>query len=207
MKYKLMIQALSPLALLTIIKNFSFIVRDECGKNLDTASFISANLPLLIILAICVVWILFAAAAFLWFNSFRFSDRKGGYTIKIKCKKEEDSLNFFMTLILPLLIDDVNTWQGAILFIVIIALIWGLLARTNLFFANPVLSILGYRCYEVFFPESKKKAKKIILQLHAEISTIHIIQSIRKSPMKSCLWEGEKNDNSGNADPSKVHHR
>ena len=39
MKYKLMIQALSPLALLTIIKNFSFIVRDECGKNLDTASF------------------------------------------------------------------------------------------------------------------------------------------------------------------------
>ncbi len=79
MKYKLMIQALSPLALLTIIKNFSFIVRDECGKNLDTASFISANLPLLIILAICVVWILFAAAAFLWFNSFRFSDRKGGY--------------------------------------------------------------------------------------------------------------------------------
>ena len=160
MKCKLMIQALRPLALLTIIKNFSFIVRDECGKNLDTASFISANLPLLIILAICVVWILFAAAAFLWFNSFRFSDRKGGYTIKIKCKKEEDSLNFFMTLILPLLIDDVNTWQGAILFIVIIALIWGLLASTNLFFANPILSILGYRCYEVFFPESKEKSKK-----------------------------------------------
>ena len=57
------------------------------------------------------------------------------------------------------------------------------------------------------FPRAKKKAKKIILQLHAEISTIHIIQSIRKSPMKSCLWEGEKNDNSGNADPSKMHHR
>lgn len=66
MKYKLTIQALSPLALLTILKNFSFIVRDECGKNLDTASFISTNLPLLIILVICVVWILFAAAAFLW---------------------------------------------------------------------------------------------------------------------------------------------
>ena len=160
MKYKLMIQALSPLAILTIIKNFSFVTMDNCGNNLDTASFISANLPLLIVLVICVIWILIAAASFLWFNSFRYSDRKGGYTIKIKCKKEEDSLNFFLTLILPLLIDDVNTWQGAILFTVILALICGLLANTKLFYANPVLSILGYRCYEVSFPESKEKGKK-----------------------------------------------
>ncbi len=60
-------------------------------------------------------------------------------------------MNFFMTLIIPLLIDDVGTIQGATTFLIIVVMMCALLSKTHLYYANPVLAILGYRVYEVQF--------------------------------------------------------
>ena len=159
MKNKLMIQSLSPLAVLTVIKNFSFRLADSSGVKLDVYPFFLVNLPLIIVMSICIIWIGLAVAYLLSFNAFKYADRKGGYSITIASKREDDSLNFFLTIVLPLLIDDVNTWQGAALFVVILFLVWGLSSHTKLFYANPVLALLGYRVYEITFIENKEKGK------------------------------------------------
>lgn len=177
MKRKLMIQSLSPLALLTIIKDFSFVHNDVSGQILGSREFIVANLPLLIVMVICIIWIVLAIAFLFIFNAFKYADRKSGYSIAIIENKEEDSLNFFLALILPLLVDDVNTWQGMALFIVVIILIWGLLSSTKLYYANPVLSLLGYRITEIAFIENKEKGEKPFIAIsRGKLNEKHCIE-------------------------------
>jgi hypothetical protein len=73
------------------------------------------------------------------------------YQLSSFVEKEDASLNFFMTMIIPLLIDDVGTIQGAVTFLIIVVMMCALLSKTHLYYANPVLAILGYRVYEVTF--------------------------------------------------------
>ena len=166
MKQKLMLQSLSPLALLTIIKNFSFISYDNIGQNLDPVLFIERNLPLLIVMLFCVLWIILAIWYLIIFNVFKYADRKSGFSISNIKQREDDSLNFFLTLILPLLIDDLNTWQGMFLFFTVTLLIWGLLSKTKLFYANPVLALLGYYIAEISFKENKEKQNNSYIAIY-----------------------------------------
>lgn len=177
MKYKLMIQSLSPLALLTMIKNFNFVTIDSAGVKLDFSSFILANIQLIIVQSFCLLWIFLGLMFILSFNAFKYSDRKGGYSVSIVNKKEGDSLNFFLTLILPLLIDNINTWQGMLLFFTILFLIWGLLSNTNLYYANPVLSLFGYRIFEIEFPMNKEKeGKRYVALSRGDIDVNHNVE-------------------------------
>ena len=177
MKYKLMIQSLSPLALLTMIKNFDFVTVDSSGDKIDTCSILLTNLPLIIVMMFCLIWLILAFAFLLSFNAFKYADRKGGYSVVIVDKKEGDSLNFFLTLILPLLIDNIDTWREVILFLTILLLTWGLLSSTKLFYANPVLSLLGYRISEIEFPKNKEKnGKRYIALSRGAIDIKHNIE-------------------------------
>lgn len=156
MKIKLMIQALSPLALLTIVRNFSFKTLSEAGEELCGKAFLKENVVLLCVLLFCLFWILISVFFFISFAAFRWTDKKSGYEITSIEEKEDASLNFFVTLILPLLIDDISTIQGAITFALIILFLSMLLYRTKLFYANPVLAILGYRIYSFQFKYSSE---------------------------------------------------
>ena len=177
MKRKLMIQSLSPIALLTIIKNFSFVVESDAGEKLAKCTFIQANLPLLIVLVVCALWIVLSVLFLISFNVFKFADRKSGFSIAVIEKKDEDSLNFFLTLVLPLLIDDVNTWQGMTLFFVILLLTWVLLSSTKLFYANPILSMLGYRITEIAFIDNSEKGEKPYIAIsRGEINEKHNVE-------------------------------
>lgn len=98
-------------------------------------------------MAVCVIWIILAGWYYVIFMAFKFTDKKSGYTIKIIDEDEEASLNFFMTLIIPLLIDEVHSIQGALTLLIIIILMCILLFKTSLFYANPVLAIFGYSMY------------------------------------------------------------
>lgn len=157
MKYKLMIQSMSPLALLTIIKNFSFVLRNEDSEYLSFVELIKVNLPLIVVMSICVIWIILSLIFWVSINVFKYSDRKGAYSISNITQNKNDGLDFFLTLILPLLIDDLNTWQGCILFIAILIVICFLLVKTDSFYANPVLLFLGYCVFEFEFEENGDK--------------------------------------------------
>lgn len=160
MKRKLMIQSMSLLALLTFIRNCSLVTVDSAGIKLVWNQFLKVNGLVLIILSVCVIWVLLAVAYYVSFAAFRWSGNVSGYEV-VDVKEQEDAgLNFFLTFIVPLVIDDVGTIQGFLSFSLIIAIIWCLLNKTNLFYANPVLGILGYQVYEFSFKENKSYRDK-----------------------------------------------
>lgn len=177
MKFKLMIQSLSPLALLTIIRNFCFVTIDENGVELSFHDFVQTNWTLLIILSLCLCWLLGAVVCFFSFGAFRYTDKKTGFTVKNVMEREDAGLNFFMTLVLPLLIDDVASIQGALSFLVIVTMILILLSKTNLFYANPILSILGYRIYEFSFNSNSEFSNEVIIGIaHGKIEDQQCIE-------------------------------
>lgn len=98
---------------------------------------------------------------------FKRSDKygwKGGYTIKNVSIEKESSLNFFVTFIVPMIYDDLDSWQNCFSFGLIITLLVVLLFKTDLFYANPILTILGYEIIRFEFdapPNSKLKGEII----------------------------------------------
>ena len=154
MKFKLMIQSLSPLALLTIIRNFSFVTVDDVGERLSAEAFLHQNIIILFVMLICSLWIILAIWCFVQFKAFHFTDKESGYTVTSVHEDETAGLNFFITLIIPLLLDDVGSIQGALTFLIIVAMLCVLLARTNLFYANPVLALIGFRVYKFKFVDN-----------------------------------------------------
>lgn len=177
MKFKLMIQSLSPLALLTIIRNFCFVTKNESGTALSVCDFLLTNWVLLIILSLCACWILVAVICFFSFGAFKYTNKKTGFTVKNVTEQENAGLNFFMTLVLPLLIDDVASIQGALSFLIIVTMILILLSKTNLFYANPILSILGYRIYEFSFDNNSDFLNETIIGIaHGKIKDHQCIE-------------------------------
>lgn len=154
MKIKLLVLSLSPLAVLTIIRNFSFVTNDSMGTALSFRDLVSTNSILIVVMLACIFWALCATFYYISFNAFKWNDKKSGYEITLLEDKEDASLNFFLTLIIPLLIDDVDTIQGALTFGLIFFIISLLLYRTSLFYANPILALLGYRVYIFSFKEN-----------------------------------------------------
>lgn len=152
LKHKLMLQSLSPLAFLTIVRNCSFMPVGELTANQTYwGEFVHLNKVLIVVFLLCTAWILAAVISFISFTAFKWTDKRQGYQLSSFEEKEDASLNFFMTLIIPLLIDDVGTIQGAITFLIIVVMMCALLSKTHLYYANPILAILGYRVYEVQF--------------------------------------------------------
>ena len=162
LKRMLMIQSLSPLALLTIIRNFSFKIPRRGFRSQDEwiAAFVKENSILIIVMILCLSWLLAALFSYFSFSAFKWSGRTRGYEIEDVIEKEDASLNFFMTMIIPLLIDDVYTIQGALTFAIIVIMMCALLEKTKLFYANPVLSSLGYRIYAFSFVDNTEYCKK-----------------------------------------------
>lgn len=134
-------------------------------------SFIAQNQILLIVFLLCFVWILAAVFSFVSILAFKWTDKHCGYDIENVKEIEDASLNFFMTMIIPLLIDDVGSIQGAITFFIIVIMMCALLEKTSLFYANPVLAILGYRVYSFSFQENADyKTNKCIGIVYRKIS-------------------------------------
>ena len=140
---------------------------DEDGFNEyddeETAEKKQANNVLIVVFLLCATWILAAIISFISFTAFRWTDKKQGYQLSSFVEKEDASLNFFMTMIIPLLIDDVGTIQGAVTFLIIVVMMCALLSKTHLYYANPVLAILGYRVYEITFKSNPDFNNEICL--------------------------------------------
>lgn len=165
LKHKLMLQSLSPLAFLTIVRNFKFTPVSELAENQSYwGEFVRLNNVLIVVFLLCATWILAAIISFISFTAFRWTDKKQGYQLSSFVEKEDASLNFFMTMIIPLLIDDVGTIQGAVTFLIIVVMMCALLSKTHLYYANPVLAILGYRVYEITFKSKFASFAKFLKQ-------------------------------------------
>ena len=70
----------------------------------------------------------------------------------------ENSVVFFVTYITPFVLDDIGECRGFFSFITIIFLLFLLMYKTNLYYQNPFLTLLGYRSFYFHFKDDDDKS-------------------------------------------------
>ena len=159
MKKQLIVLSLSPLFLLTTLQYFPIEKFGIVINNIFNLEMILKHLPLYIGIWFCLIWIVASIiifAKFVWFQQY---DNTGGYQITNVKEEKDAGLNFFLTLILPLLVNDITTWNGLLMMFFLVLIIICLLTKTNLYYQNPVLVILKYKVYRFAFIDNEKLPK------------------------------------------------
>lgn len=151
LKFKLIMLSFAPLFLLTIIKNWPL----DCSST-DFTSFVCNHFCLLLVMGFCLIGIIIAGYALIDFKFFRSADWEEGYTVKDIKPQKAAGIEFLLTYVLPISINDLDRWQNAAVYFIIVALMIGLLNKTNLFYANPILAVLGYQVIEFSFSQSPR---------------------------------------------------
>ena len=54
-----------------------------------------------------------------------------------------------------MILDDINELRGFIIFFIVMALLFILMWKTNLYYQNPILTILGYKVYSFKFENTQ----------------------------------------------------
>lgn len=134
-------------------------------KYIFNLGIIKAILPLYIGMSICIIWVLTSAFILVKFRWFQQYDAIGGYQIKNITEEKDAGLNFFLTLILPLLVNDITTWNGLLTMIFLVSIITCLLSKTNLYYQNPILAILKYKVYRFEFVDNEQLASNEYIAL------------------------------------------
>lgn len=168
LKYSLILQSFAPLFLLLLVKYFrihlislvfEFIDRLVHG---DFSAFVMAikhkDFLLLIVAGVCIAWLILSVRAYLQFTDFQMTGFEEDNEMEIKGDTTDTGLGFFMTFVLPLVLDDLGSLQDFLMFLIMMIFVIILMWRTNLYYQNPVLTILGYRTFkfEIKNPEDKR---------------------------------------------------
>lgn len=93
-----------------------------------------------------------------------------GEELKIIEQKNDVGVTFLVTYVFPLFIDEVNTIRNFIILVSMVLFLILLLLKTNLYYQNPILILLGYKIYVVQIknPENKNLKEKNIIAISRE---------------------------------------
>ena len=161
LKRDLVLQSFAPLFLLLCVKYAHcywryvkpFVERFKSDKLMVFSDAI--HYPIFgdcFVFTISVLWIVRAILVYCGFTViFRVGFDSRGEQIDILNDRLDSGATFLVTFVLPLLIDDINSLRGFVIFTVLLGLIIILVTRSNLFYQNPVLTLLGYRVFEFQF--------------------------------------------------------
>lgn len=162
LKKSLIIQSFAPLFFILLIKYFKIEILHLLGiffstvttspsitvrKAIQHSLFINTILEM-----ICLIWIIYSVLGILKFNHYQTKnfESQGESLTDIK-KIENTSMSFFMTYILPLTLDNLDTFNGLLVFFSLLGIIFILMWKTNLYYQNPILTILGYDIFSFQF--------------------------------------------------------
>lgn len=162
LKFKLVIQSFVPLFLLILIKYFDYHVITSVTlfiKKLLYGDFgillrmwTNQYFGVLWVSLFSILWIISGMISLWQFKDVHFSGFvDAGDKVAIEEELTESGVLFFMTFVFPLLLDDITTLRGFMLFSGTLILIILLMLKTNLYYQNPILTILGYKVYRVRF--------------------------------------------------------
>ena len=103
-----------------------------------------------LLVSLCVGLMIFGL---IFFIKFEYNFIKGSSLLPIKVKQIEninfESVTFLATYIVPLACIDLDKDRSALMLIIILFLIGWIYIKTNLFYTNPTLAILGYHIYKI----------------------------------------------------------
>lgn len=106
----------------------------------------------LVVFAISLIWVLWAVLIYGGFTGIlQVNFDSYGENLVVVTDKRDVGATFLVSFILPLLLDDVSTLRGFIVFGLLLLMMFILLVNSNLFYQNPLLIILGYRTFEFQF--------------------------------------------------------
>lgn len=162
MKRALIMQSFMPLFLILLVKyfdikllylcksffgNFVKMPREVIIKTVTHPFFITFLLEIF-----CFLWIscsIISIKKFIESQKANFIS-EGESLVDVK-KMSDSGVTFFMTYVLPMAMDDLDTLKGIIVFGILMIMLFLLMWKTNLFYQNPVLVLLGYEVFSFKF--------------------------------------------------------
>ncbi|AGL00591.1 hypothetical protein Desgi_1062 [Desulfoscipio gibsoniae DSM 7213] len=164
----LILQSFVPLMFLLLLKNCEFNLFNLVCKffiriwkhdfSAITIAITHEKFLLLIVVVGCLFWILKGILAMFQFRNVQNSNFIEGDKIVIKNYSSDAGLIFFTTFIVPLVLDDIGELRNSLVFIGLLTMIIALMHKTNLYYQNPVLTILGYKTFQFYFIEDNNSA-------------------------------------------------
>lgn len=170
LKWLLIIQSFTPLFLLLIIKYWNRIIWQLIAKffnfiisgNVTEAilkSFRNAEFFRLVLILICTILLVTGILIYLYFNKAQtvgFIDH--AEKISIGNDTTETSVAFFVSYVMPMLLEDITELKGFLCFVIIMMMLIMLMRNTNLYYQNPILAVLGYKTFGFKFSETSDAA-------------------------------------------------
>lgn len=156
LKKSLVLQSFSPLFILLLIKHVYLrmptLIGEFCSMlrtdGLKAVKVAVAH-PLfwdMVIVAISLVWLAITVLVVFGFRGIQHSGFVSkGENIVVCDDKKDVGISFFVSFVLPVLVDEVTGVREFLFFATMLALVLCLLIRSNLFYQNPILTLLGYR--------------------------------------------------------------
>lgn len=166
LKLLLIIQSFTPLFLLLIIKYWNGIIWKLVAKFFNflisgnvmeaiSKSFRNAEFFRLVLILTCVILLVAGILIYLYFNK----AQTAGFTdhaekISVGNDTTEASATFFVSYVIPMLLEDITELKGFLCFVIIMMMLIILMGKTNLYYQNPILAVLGYKTFEFKFSET-----------------------------------------------------
>lgn len=144
LKMQLMFQSMAPMFFVVFILNLRCY--DNCYNCVCT----------LISEVLLFVAIVYSIIIFIKFKYFSTISGDLPYEIINADEEEDASLSFFLTYVLPISIYNLNDWQNILAFLAVVAIMFLLMSKTNLYYANPILNLCGYKVYHIIFFNNEK---------------------------------------------------
>lgn len=172
-----------------IVKNIKFINTD--WKRSDLLSRLLKIIDILFLICIFI-----SIISILYFRKISNGEKDLPSKI-ISIKKEKElSLVFFATYILPLVTIDIKCFNDFLYFFIILISIFILCWKTDLWYTNPILSILGYKIYTIKYEDKnngKIKEETMIskdnINLEDDIEKRYIIDEVVYARKKENKWK------------------
>lgn len=98
-----------------------------------------------------------------------------------------ENLTFLATYIIPLVVIPLDTLKERIVFVILLFFIGLVFVRTNIFYMNPSLAILGFSIYRVSDTTGKYKASVIIIR-----GTLNEGNIVKCLPLGDNVYYGRK---------------
>lgn len=171
LKWLLIIQSFLPLFILLTIKyikkstlslifNFFRLLTHGNFKAI-TKAWYHPEFCLTILIFLCLVMVMVGFIIYIFFRktqSSGFIDRAEKITVDEDTT--ENSVAYFVTYVIPMVMDDISEWRGFSCFLIILLMLILLMRNTNLYYQNPILAILGYKTFYFQFSETSEENLK-----------------------------------------------
>ncbi len=158
LKHGLIKQSLSPVFFLLIIRHVHFeyirLIANFMNEILYAPvvtilrAVIHPRFGELFIVIIGAFWIAFSLISIPAFNGTQVAGFESHGEIAVIVEEKRDAAaSFLMTFILPLLVDELDSPQKWISYLMVILVVCAVLNQSNLYYQSPLLAFLGYKVF------------------------------------------------------------